>query len=384
MGLEEAKGAGRKGNSSAQVSEQRTSTPGPVEQQLNTSTGDGIRERVVTMAGLWQREAEVLQAALRNSHRHASATHPCVQELSSTVRWAAEQLGMNPDSVSVHVFKPYPVAELKYVDGSENLHAYMPQAFVISWTGAIFVNVALLEGLSWSTALINAVLYHEVAHLQLKRSALDAAELAGRDPLQSRLESYEVEYHCDRLAALLSSKRGEDPRNIGRALQALHDAERTIIESSDLNLNGRRLEGEVDLSYLSTHPATARRIRANMLVAQNLPAALQSANTECQKVLDSELPVCRPLGRVVDQANSLGFNRDACKIGLFDPPIEVAELLEGAGKKEGAARVETISDWFASLSGFLQSEDGAEFEQIGRSTRLNSSHTDISRMPSSA
>lgn len=322
-------------------------------------------ERVEALAILRQRLVENAKASLLNSHQYAPANHPCVQELSETVRWAAEQLKLPPDSVSLHVFKHYPSTELRNCSDAISLGAYLPQAFVLSDCGAIFINVAALEALSWSRQMIHAVLYHEVAHVQLKRDLRTQVELDILDPLAVQMETYEIEHHCDRLAALLSSLRKEDPKSIAQALVKLAEEEERIFKASDCttdNLN------HLQIPLLMTHPATARRIRENAAITEHLPTTGLIADSKLAPIEDSHLPINRPLGGLIDEMNSLGISSDEVWVeGSDELPMEFTELISQGQeilRVEGLeAQSQLYSDWFANFCAFLRTEDGPQFKQ---------------------
>lgn len=362
MGLEEAKMSGNASGGATDRQNQHAAESEPTHDLHNARIGVEREERLVALALLHQRRAENFQAALLNSYQYAPASHPCVQQLATTVRWAAEQIGMDPDTVSIHVFKRYPYSGLELADSQSTLEEHLPEAFVLPRTGAIFVNVQLLEGLSWSSPLVNAVLYHEVAHMQFKKRLLEEVGLSIDDPIKSRSNPYEVEYHCDRFATLLSSLRGEDPRSIGLALQALEDARRRMIERSKLPNN--KVTGS-DPVFLSTHPTTLRRIRANTLIARNLPHFGGSSGSTLEEVSDAEMPVGRPFGNIVRGQSSIGLDNKIISDKVIDPPQELATLLTTAHALESSGGDQSksvlFSDWFANLHYFLVQETGSEF-----------------------
>lgn len=320
-------------------------------------------ERLEALTFLRQRQIENAMASLLNSNRYAPANHPCVKELTETVRWAAEELGMPPDSVSLHVFQAYTLEDLEKIVDPMYPVSHLPQAFVIPETGAIFINVQMLEALSYSRQLVNAVLYHEVAHLQLKRDLMAQVAIDLTDPLFVHQEAYEIEYHCDRLAAMISSRRKEDPASIGDALAKLTEAEARILEKIK-----RRMVfgGDYEFPTLMTHPVTERRIRENVAIIRHLSRTDLAPDSRLPEIKASELSIDRPLGRIVDEANTFGMFYDDVEDGIEDPPTEFGELLlEGQSKfiSDGLeARSRLFSDWFVNLCYFLNTEDGEQFK----------------------
>jgi hypothetical protein len=61
------------------------------------------------------REARAFDARMQKSHRIVPAGHPTHQYLESSLREAAQILGINPQGVSLHIFARYPVKSLRSV-----------------------------------------------------------------------------------------------------------------------------------------------------------------------------------------------------------------------------------------------------------------------------
>jgi predicted unusual protein kinase regulating ubiquinone biosynthesis (AarF/ABC1/UbiB family) len=349
-------------------SREKGSSPGTdshTDPVVSTSRADRDRtERLEALALLRQRLVENGQASLLNSHRYAPANHPCVEKLSETVRWAAHQLGIQAENLSIHVFQQYPTQPLENIHDAHGLEAHRPQAFILPESGAIFINVQMLEALSWSSQLVNAVLYHEVAHLQLKRDLMTQIALETNDPIEARLETYEMEYHCDRLAALLSSQRREDPRSISIALTKLSEYEEQALQEADYRSKDVSL---LEAPLFVTHPATARRIRENAAIVRHLPTSGLRPDSALTPISDSDLPIKRPFGDVVDEENTLGIFFHELRDGkVEDPPLEFGNLIEQGQEKlsleSAEARSNFFSDWVAHLWGFLETEDGEQFK----------------------
>lgn len=227
-----------------------------------------------------QREkmARIFDVGCKNSNMLLRADHPLTGELESTARSAAELIGIDPSSVSICVFERYPkndaeregkIALPNRKDVSDFAHE-IPEAFVNPLTGTIYISRPLLEALNYDRQMVNAVIYHELGHLLLERNLNVEDRGAIYDPIDARLVGYEHEYHCDRLAALISSLRGEDPRSIGNALAAMDRRFRELLEHlpSDFYDNNRE---ELALAILCSHPHSDRRIRANHDLAEQLP-----------------------------------------------------------------------------------------------------------------
>ena len=285
-------------------------------QSLDDKTTQGDRERALEI--LRERHthgAASFDAMMRESHRIVPANHPTYQHLQSNLEQAAEMLGLEGSQVKLVIFARYPQQRLETISmDPSHVKAYLPEAFVNPVTGTVYLNTALLEALKYDPQQINAVMYHELAHLVLTRGIMKELAHSVTDPLGMSLRDYDVEYHCDRVAALVSSKRGEDPRSIGKALEAIEAAESEILSRTRLNVSKTPT---VELPLLSSHPATPRRIRANERLSHQLPVPPIGATSmpPLDPIDTKPLPITRPYGRLHQIDNEFGNTADALATG---------------------------------------------------------------------
>lgn len=290
--------------------------PAAANQSLDGETTRGDRERALEI--LRERHAHgaaSFDAMMRESHRIVPSDHPTHQQLESVLRQAAEMLGIEGAQPKLVIFARYPQKRLETVyKDTDSLKPYLPEAFVNPITGTVYLNTALLECLKYDSQQINAVIYHELAHLVLTRGIAEELAQSVLDPLGMSLRDYDVEYHCDRVAALISSKRGEDPRSIGKALEAIEAAETEILSRTGLNVSET---STIELPLISSHPATPRRIRANERLSHQLPAPLLSATStpHLDPIETKALPLTRPYGRLYRIENEFGNTSDALGTG---------------------------------------------------------------------
>jgi|GEM_PF-6294823 len=242
-------------------------------------------------------------ALMRSSHMIVATDHPCHKELSRSLEIAAKRLGLNPDEVNLTIYQSYPAGTLEEAR-EENCSStfLLPDAHVNPISVCVYLNVNLLQALNYDRGLVNAVIYHELAHLVLKRGVEQTTENIFEDPLQHHLKSYEVEYHCDRIAAIISSSQGENPSNIGRALKMLGDFVVKTLGEPVLD----RHEPELSIPIFASHPNTLRRLRANDMISRNLPKLKEAwANSSQLPNIDvSKLAVTRPIGDLTKSENS--------------------------------------------------------------------------------
>ena len=277
---------------------------------LEGKTAPGDRERSLDiLQERYTREVKAFDVMMRQCHRIVPSEHPTHQHLQSVLTQAATMLGLESPGVNLVIFARYPYERLEKIVDEGNIAPYVPEAFVNPATGTVYLNVALLDACKYNSDLIHSVMYHELAHMVLLQGLREELTQSLSDPLGRSFRDYEVEYHCDRIAALISSKRGEDPRSISKALEAIEAAEKATIESTRLASEVAR---SIELPLISTHPATQRRMRANELVSHQMPVArnaLTSAPT-LQNIDVSTIPVTRPYGNLIRRDNSNGNQCD--------------------------------------------------------------------------
>jgi predicted unusual protein kinase regulating ubiquinone biosynthesis (AarF/ABC1/UbiB family) len=272
---------------------------------LEGKTTQGNRERLLEI--LLERHihfASSFDARMRKSHLIVPTDHPTHRQLQSSLEEAAKMLPLGGAKVKLVIFARYPAEELEDISMEEtHLEAYLPEAFANPVTGTVYLSVPFLEALEYDTSRINSVMYHELAHLVLMRGIMEELSSSIIDPLGQSIRDYDVEYHCDRIADLISSRRGEDPRNIGKALAAIESAEKEILQRSKLDPSEIISGGGLPL--LSTHPATPRRIRANERLSRQLPvppAGFTSA-PPLEPINRATLPITRPCGELIKTKN---------------------------------------------------------------------------------
>jgi predicted unusual protein kinase regulating ubiquinone biosynthesis (AarF/ABC1/UbiB family) len=200
------------------------------------------------------------------------------------------------------------------------------------------------------------------------------------DPLGAFFRGYEVEYHCDRIAALVSSQRGEDPRSIGIALQSISQAEHEAIKQTRL---ASRAENEIiDIPLLSSHPSTPRRVRANDLLSKQLPHLTDTAppSAPLSRIDVATLPIDRPAGEHIQAENIFGNTankiifRETRELRPHKLFLDKEEFRSWCGTSTAACddsvpipvsiedllsdlSEERVSDWFREFAEYYDSED---------------------------
>ncbi|MEY4700399.1 MAG: hypothetical protein RL326_586 [Pseudomonadota bacterium] len=285
-------------------------------QSLDGKTTRGDRERAMEILRERHTHGAIsFDAMMRESHRIVPPDHPTHQRLQSTLEQAAEMLGLGGTPVKLVIFARYPQLSLEDISfDPSRVNAYLPEAFVNPVTGTVYLNTALLEALKYDPQKINSVMYHELAHLVLTRGIMEELAQYVSDPLGVSLRDYDVEYHCDRVAALIASKRGEDPRSIGQALETIEAAERDLLSRTRVPLARAPVD---ELPLLSSHPATPRRIRANERLSHQLPVPAVGATSAppLDEIKTKALPITRPYGNLHKIENTFGNTAESLATG---------------------------------------------------------------------
>lgn len=223
-------------------------SPAAADSKL-TKQGNPSKELTDAIASL-EEAAAIHDASMLSSNRIVPTDHPCHIQLEKSLKDAAQKLKISPDTVSLRIYQPY-------VEKIHDAPVRLPDAHVNWITGRVYLNVALIDALEYDAAKVNSILYHELAHLVLMKSIDQDTKDAIEDPLKSRLHNYEIEYLCDQVAAKLSLLMGEDPRNIGTALDI-------ITKYTDDQLKHLTTDKHLpDIPIFSSHPTNLKRIIAN-------------------------------------------------------------------------------------------------------------------------
>lgn len=330
-------------------------------------------------AAAHQHQAKVFDAQMERGNKILPSSHPCHVALSAAVNRAAEELGLKGSPISLTIFESYPRIDLDEAT-SLDLEPYLPQAFINPVTRRIYLNTQLLEALDHKPELIHPVLYHELAHLIFAGSTKQRIASWVNNPFGDRLQSYEIEYHCDRVATLLSSLFGEPPQGMGNALRKLMEYEDLVIGRSDYRDEERAgiLSDLRDVPLLSTHPSTLRRCRANEVLTNKLPRsaaspppalpAPQPADLLLPRsfpedleplIVQKDLKLMAPGALPRQREEILGHYATAFAPGLSEPDEDLAPPLAIRDLLDGNPSSEQIADWHAASAlyfGFHEEE----------------------------
>lgn len=273
--------------------------------------------------------AKQFDASFFNDNNFLAEDHPCKQELDQVLHGLLNLVGLEPGSVTVHVFDQRGfIGEVGLsIDKSNRLeYKEFPTAMINPVTGNMFISRALLDALDYDMGEVRAVMAHELAHFLFKHHCeLDQSN--NFDPIGDHIGNFAEEYSCDRLASFLSSLSGDKPTAIADALSKIEQQCQRIMDrlygkdSGDENLE------LYQISLLSSHPHSKRRIRSCQQLARQMQQTNSQARTLTQIQEDDISSQWTGANNSTTRSSALAGSRTCLRIGItVNDPLRAAKL----------------------------------------------------------
>ncbi|MDA0771966.1 MAG: AarF/UbiB family protein [Cyanobacteria bacterium] len=235
--------------------------------------------------------AKEFDANFFNNNNFLAEDHSTKQELDQILTGLMDLLGLEHGSVKVHVFDqrgsmyPFPFSEKKIYFKD------IPNAMINPVTGNMFISRALLDTLDYDHAETRAVMAHELGHFLFKHHC-PANPSERFDPIGNHIGNFAEEYSCDRLASFLSSLSGDKPSAIADALSKIEQNAQAITNQhfKDTKYPDHKIDDgqNLQMTLLSTHPHTKRRIRVINQLARQFPVA-QTKSTQLSQIAADDI-----------------------------------------------------------------------------------------------
>ncbi|MBT6843866.1 MAG: hypothetical protein HOA17_08755 [Candidatus Melainabacteria bacterium] len=237
--------------------------------------------------------AKEFDANFFNNNNFLAEDHSTKQELDQILASLIDLLGLEHGSVKVHVFdqRGFNEAEMITIGCRKIEFKDIPSAMINPVTGNMFISRALLDALNYDLAETRAVMAHELGHFLFKHHC-PANPSERFDPIGDHIGNFAEEYSCDRLASFLSSLSGDKPSAIADALSKIEQNAQAITNDHFKNTKSRdhKIDDEqyLQMTLLSTHPHTKRRIRVINQLSRQLPVA-QSKSTQLSQIAADDI-----------------------------------------------------------------------------------------------